>query len=103
MGATTLLTIMTGWVVHCAGTPDLAAQTRQSNCGPVEDTTKHPLTPNSADPFPVGQRLARIEKGKVPCLHGDSGKADQCAFRTVSVASGHWLEDKQGRRYAQVG
>jgi len=69
----------------------------------VAVATAHALQPSSTDPFPVGQRLALIEKGKVPCLHGDNGKAGQCAFRTGSPASGHWLEDKQGSRFAQVG
>jgi hypothetical protein len=80
-----------------------------STCEPVVVTGLHRASPaDKNDPFRKHQRLAIIENGTVPCLHGDSAEPTRCAFLTSDVAkggkaSGHWVEDKQGRRFAPIG
>jgi hypothetical protein len=81
----------------------LADEPRLSICSPVTVAAVHRLSAAGEDPFPANQRLALIENGTVPCIHWSSFEATQCAFRTSGNASGHWLEDKRGRNFAQVG
>jgi hypothetical protein len=74
-----------------------------STCSPVSTAAVHAFSRTGENPFPPGQRLARIESGTVPCMHIDEAAATRCAFRTEPAASGSWLEDRQGRRFAQAG
>ena len=64
------------------------------------------------EPFRVNRRLAVIENGRVPCVEVDTMEVTQCAFdtgarrsggRLAGRASGPWLQDAQGQRYAVVG
>ena len=73
-----------------------------SRCEPVTLTGLH-----SQGWTPVGgnARLARIENGKVPCLHKASVELAQCDFTTDSINftdSGTWLQGPTGK-YALIG
>jgi hypothetical protein len=68
-----------------------------SSCTPVEVTTVH------GDDFHGNSRLAKIENGLVPCLHGEEGTVAACRFSVASgTASGDWLESPEGN-FAKVG
>jgi hypothetical protein len=88
----------------CAATSARADVSPVSVCSPVTVAAVHALPSPGEEPFRVNQRLALIQDGAVPCMHWASLEIASCAFRTdLADASGHWLEDKDGRRFAQVG
>jgi hypothetical protein len=90
-----------------------------SSCRPVTPVRFHPPTDSCAEgsitgnAFRANRRLTLIEEGTVPCVEVDTMEAARCSFSTgaefarivrVPVpASGPWLEDAEGRRYAVVG
>jgi Tol biopolymer transport system component len=68
--------------------------------------------PFIGEPFVTNRRLALIENDTVPCVEVDTMEVARCEFlvaaafdgpRRLAVASGDWLEDRDGRRYAIVG
>ncbi|MEO7795176.1 MAG: hypothetical protein ABIV06_10420 [Thermoanaerobaculia bacterium] len=74
-----------------------STESRFSQCVPVEVRTTHGgrLLPNT--------RLARIENGRVPCLHVEEGTVASCLFSTGGDAvSGSWLDGPEGE-FAQIG
>ncbi len=74
-----------------------AADARVSRCVPIEVRTVHggKLQPHT--------RLARIENGRVPCMHVEDGTIASCLFSTADdAASGKWLESPAGG-FAQIG
>jgi Tol biopolymer transport system component len=92
----------------------IAGQT--SSCRPVVPATIHRVTGNPmcdvlGEPFLVNRRLALIEDNTVPCVEVDTMEVTRCTFRTGptsqldrrALASGHWMADRDGRRYAVVG
>lgn len=92
--------LMSGWVAPQA----LAQAPASSTCRPVEVVPG----PGAAEPLQAHQRLALIERGSVPCVHQDSGRPTTCTFRRGGAgdprrASGRWLSDSDGRRYALAG
>ena len=68
-----------------------------STCTPLTATAVH------GDRILPGARLARIENGKVPCLHVEDATVTKCTFSTAAgSASGDWLESPDGI-FAKVG
>ena len=75
-----------------------------SRCEPVELTGLH-VESEGAPPPGGNARLARIENGKVPCLHKESLALAQCDFTTGSndfTDSGTWIIGPTGT-YAVIG
>ena len=86
-------------------------------CRPVTPAAVHRVPTLCGDflgePFLGNRRLALIEDGTVPCVEVDTMEATRCVFETGSDssgvsrlarrASGPWLEDREGNRYAVVG
>ena len=99
--------------------PDVHAQAPPtSSCRPVTPVALHPAsnacvrTDFMGEPFRVNRRLAVIENGRVPCVEVDTMEVTQCVFdtgarrsgvRLAGRASGPWLQDAHGQRYAVVG
>jgi hypothetical protein len=87
----------------------VSAEPQISTCEPIIVSNVHRASPAAKnDPFPRRQRLGLIENGTVPCIHGDRAEPTRCAFLALDFAkggkaSGHWVEDKQGRRFAPIG
>lgn len=67
-------------------------QTTTSQCRAVTPVAVHGTVAGNA-------RLARIEDGRVPCMHADDGTVTECAFGS---ATGSWLEGADGD-YALAG
>jgi len=86
-----------------------AADATLSKCSPLEVSAVHPLPRAGENPFMTTQRLALIENGTVPCLHGGTLEATRCSFIVEQppdarlAVSGHWVQDAKGRRYALAG
>ncbi len=91
-------------------------QVRLSTGRPVIPARLHRMSsiprPFIGEPFAVNRRLALIENDTVPCVEVDTMEVTRCEFlvapafdgpRRLAVASGDWLEDRDGRRYAIVG
>jgi len=100
--------MLAGVALLCGCAAALADNPPLSVCSPITVAAVHRLSPTDEDPFPVYQRLALIENETVPCMHWDGFEATRCTFRADPAdsrgnVSGHWLEDKQGRRFARVG
>jgi hypothetical protein len=92
-----------------------AGEARTSSCRPVTPATLHRVHTTGVDfmgePFRGNRRLALIEGGTVPCVEVDTMETTRCVFwsgddpgtsRTLR-ASGPWMEDTEGRRWAVVG
>jgi hypothetical protein len=104
------------------GGPGARAQAPEvptTTCRPVTPVALHDA-PNACvgtnfmgPPFRVNRRLALIEDATVPCVEVDTMEVTQCRFETgmragaagrlAGPASGPWLTDAEGRRYAVVG
>jgi len=68
-----------------------------STCDPVTVTTLH------GEGFLGNARLAKIENGKVPCVHSEELQRTTCVFSIASGSeSGEWLESPQGH-FARAG
>jgi hypothetical protein len=87
-----------------------------STCRPVTPAVLHRVKGHGTDfmgePFAGNRRLALIENGTVPCVEVDTMEVTRCAFwtaddpgttRLARQASGPWMEDTEGRRWAVVG
>ncbi len=80
-----------------SGERETLASARVSRCTPVEVRAVH------GGELPANARLARIENGKVPCMHVEEMTIASCEFSTSSEAlSGKWLEGPEGQ-FALVG
>jgi hypothetical protein len=71
-----------------------AAQPDRSDCRPVAVKTSH------GKRYEAFCRLARVERGRVPCADSASGRVTHCRFRPASV---RWIESRQGDVYALAG
>ena len=96
-----------------------AADVTLSTCALVDLKSAHPLRQTGKNPFMTTQRLALIENGTVGCAHRETFETARCTFNVQqdargeagaagplaahSGASGHWVEDAKGRRYAVAG
>ncbi len=82
---------------HAADVARIPVSPRTSKCLPIEVRTVHggKLHPHT--------RLARIESGRVPCMHVEDGTIASCLFSTTSDAvSGKWLDGPEGG-FAPIG
>ena len=92
-----------------------SGEARVSTCRPVTPAVVHRVKSTGVDfmgePFAGNRRLALIEDGTVPCVEVDTMETTRCAFWTgddpatsrTRRASGSWMEDTEGRRWAAVG
>lgn len=68
-----------------------------STCSAVTVTRLH------GEGFHGNSRIARIENGRVPCVHSETAAASECQFSTTGTsASMMWLEAVDGQ-YAKTG
>jgi Tol biopolymer transport system component len=89
-----------------------------SSCRPVTPVRVHPPPESCAEgnamgnPFLANRRLTPVEGRTVPCVEVDTMEPTRCSFSTgtdptrprlAPPASGPWVEDAEGRRYAVVG
>jgi hypothetical protein len=77
----------------CVGSCPCAQPVAYSTCAPVQVTQLHGAE------FLGNARLARIEDGKVACLHVETGALGTCLF---NADSGEWVEATDGS-YARMG
>ena len=93
-----------GLIGGCCAGAAVRAEPVESKCIPVPIAAMHPLPRAGASPFLTTQRLARIENDTVACLDRSTLEPGRCTFRTeASSASGDWVEDPGGVRYAPIG
>ena len=100
-GAATLVFILAGVLTpaqsSAAGDADPALQRRISNCVPVE------VRAAFGGRILANTRLARIEDGRVPCMHIEEMTTALCVFSMASGSeSGKWVETPEGS-FAQIG
>ena len=81
----------------CVGGCPCAQRVTYSTCAPVTVTRLH------GEGFAGNSRIARIEGGKVGCLHAETGEKAECLFSTDGASpSGKWVEAADGH-YAKTG
>ncbi|MEO7795177.1 MAG: hypothetical protein ABIV06_10425 [Thermoanaerobaculia bacterium] len=97
LGVVTLRPVYGGDLLEIAGAAVAPGAPKVSRCAPVEVRTTHggKMLPHT--------RLARIENGRVPCMHVEDGTVASCLFSTAGeAASGSWLDGPEGG-FAQIG
>jgi hypothetical protein len=93
-----------GLIGACCVGAAARAEPVESKCTPVRIAATDPFGRAGESPFLVTQRLARIDNDTVTCLDRLTLSPARCTFRTeASGASGDWLEDPGGVRYAPIG
>jgi hypothetical protein len=74
--------------------PASSATPKVSLCAPVAVKTFHGTR------MEANCRLARLDHGKVPCVHAGTGKVTECTF---TASSGEWLQGTRGGIFAVAG